>query len=169
MNVFKIIGRDSRYEISQTSLIRCVKTLIVKKQYIGSTGYYMISISRNNKSKPYRVHVLLAEAFIPNPKNYRYINHIDGNKLNNELSNLEWCTHDMNMKHAFRTGLVNNTGESNGMSKLTVEKVRQIKKWLLEGHSQYWIARKLGSISRSAILKIKIGKTWAHVSAGKPV
>ena len=61
----------------------------------------MISVSINNKSKPYRVHRLLANNFIENPKKLKEVNHIDGNKLNNDLSNLEWVSHFGNMQHAF--------------------------------------------------------------------
>lgn len=50
-------------------------------------------------------HRIIAEAFIPNPNNYPCINHIDGNKQNNNLNNLEWCTHQHNMKEAYRIGL----------------------------------------------------------------
>ena len=65
----------------------------------------MISISINNKSKPFRVHRLLAMTFIQNIKCYEYINHIDGNKLNNELINLEWVSYSENTQHAIKTGL----------------------------------------------------------------
>lgn len=152
------------FEISLNSTIRNKKSLKIKSQYLSDTGYYMITVSENNKSKPYRVHRLFAETFIPNPKGERYINHKNGIKTDNRIENLEWCSHLENMRHAFKTGLANNTGIKNGMSKLNPTKVRKIKKLLSEGISQHKIASMFKGISRSCILKIKLGKTWKDVS-----
>ena len=159
--MFQQLKEDSRFEISQSGIIRNVKTKYIKSQYVSDTGYYMITISKNNKSKPYRVHRLLANNFIENPKKLKEVNHIDGNKLNNDLSNLEWVSHFGNMQHAFSTGLANNTGVKNGMAKLNERKVREIKEFLKQGISQYKIAKKY-NVSRSAILKIHLNKTWKH-------
>lgn len=159
---FVTIPSHPRYEISIDGVIRNTANKRVKSQYINSMGYRMISISYANKSKPERVHRLLAETFLPNPSGLPCVNHIDGNKLNNSLENLEWCTHDENMKHAFQTGLANNSGTRNGMAKLNPDKAREIKRMLANGKSQARIARKFG-ISRSAVLKINLGQTWKEV------
>lgn len=78
----------------------------VKQIYDKSCGYMIVTLCdgkglRKNK----RVHRLLMEAFIPNPNNYPHINHIDGNKLNNSLNNLEWCSSKHNSQEAVRLGL----------------------------------------------------------------
>jgi len=159
---FYTIKEHPRYEITKCGTIRNKINKKIKSQYVGSTGYYMVSFSYNNKSKPQRVHRLLAKTFIENPMERKFINHIDGNKLNNDLTNLEWCTHSHNMKHAFETGLVNNTGTRNGMSKLNDKKVMQIKKMLKDGISQSKIGE-IFNVSRSAILKIHLEKTWNHI------
>ena len=100
--------------------------------------------------------------FIQNIKCYEYINHIDGNKLNNNLDNLEWCTHLQNMQHAFKNRLINNTNENNGMAKLNKEQVIKIKELLKKKMSQQKIANIFG-VSRSAILKINLKKTWSNI------
>lgn len=73
--------------------------------YVGTDGYYAVSRRRADGSTYHiRVHTLLAHCFIPNPNNYKYINHIDSNKLNNNLNNLEWCTNSYNVKHGWDSG-----------------------------------------------------------------
>lgn len=61
---------------------------------------------KNDKDKNYSVHRLVAQAFIPNPSNLSDVNHIDGNKLNNNIDNLELCTRSQNLKHALQIGLI---------------------------------------------------------------
>lgn len=80
-------------------------------------GYLRLSLSKNNKSKSFRIHRLVAMMFIPNPYNYKEVNHIDGNKENNHADNLEWCTRSQNVKHAFDMGLkFNKKGEESLLS-----------------------------------------------------
>lgn len=85
--------------------IYSARTGLKLKPHIGSDGYMQIIYrDENQKSIHERVHVILAHAFIPNPNNYKYINHIDSNKTNNSLSNLEWCTNSYNVKHGWQSG-----------------------------------------------------------------
>lgn len=70
-------------------------------------GYYEISLKKNGKEKRFKVHRLVAHAFINNPDNKPEVNHIDGNKSNNCVSNLEWATSKENKEHAWNTGLIN--------------------------------------------------------------
>lgn len=69
-------------------------------------AYYIVDLSKDNRRRHYRIHRLVAEAFIPNPENKPQVNHIDGNKFNNNVENLEWCTRKENMHHATYTGLM---------------------------------------------------------------
>ena len=73
--------------------------------YIGSDGYKHVQY-RDVKQKAHhnRVHIILVHCFIPNPNNYKYVNHIDSNKLNCNLDNLEWCTNSYNVKHGWHSG-----------------------------------------------------------------
>lgn len=68
-------------------------------------GYVQIILNKENKRCSRRVHRLVAQAFIPNPNRYEEINHIDGNKLNNNATNLEWCNRKQNVRHAINKGL----------------------------------------------------------------
>ena len=68
-------------------------------------GYVRMELFKDHKPKIFNVHRMVAEIFIPNPENKPFVNHIDGNKRNNCVSNLEWCTQKENIAHAFRTGL----------------------------------------------------------------
>lgn len=70
-------------------------------------GYLQVKIEVDRQSKRYYVHRLVAETFIPNPNNYPDVNHIDGDKSNNDISNLEWCSRKDNIKHAINNNLIN--------------------------------------------------------------
>ena len=80
--------------------------------HMGSDGYIqVIRHDANGKSHHQRVHVILAHCFIPNPNGYKYINHIDSDKTNNSLDNLEWCTNSHNVQHGWDSG--NRTHKNN--------------------------------------------------------
>lgn len=79
---------------------RTVKPVLDK-----ATGYFLVTLCHNGVRKNKRVHRLLAESFIPNPEGKAHVNHIDGVKTNNDLSNLEWATPKENTVHAITTGL----------------------------------------------------------------
>jgi len=82
-------------------------------------GYKSIVLSDGDKQKNAHIHRLVAYAFIPNPQNKETVNHIDGNKLNNHVDNLEWATRSEQQQHAFRTGLykpyIINAGKSGAL------------------------------------------------------
>ena len=88
-------------------------------------GYLGVNFGRKIGSK--LIHRLVAQAFLDNPSNLGFVNHKDGNKHNNTVSNLEWCTRQHNEDHAFSTGLKNSTGSANTMSKLVEIQVERIK------------------------------------------
>jgi hypothetical protein len=117
-----IKGYEGWYEVSNLGNVRSLdrkvdfddgryanykgKTL---KTSLNNNGYYTTSLWKNSKSKIAYIHRLLAENFIPNPENKRLVNHIDGNKLNNHISNLEWVTVLENVRHSQKTGLTPET------------------------------------------------------------
>lgn len=106
------------YEISNLGRLRNTKTHKILKQTINKTGYYGYcgSLGNRQKKKMFKIHKAVAETFIPNPNCYKVINHIDGNKLNNKLDNLEWVTQTENMRHAVDV-LGNCINDKNGNAK----------------------------------------------------
>ena len=74
-------------------------------QWVDNVGYYQVVFRQNGKRKYVRVHRLIAETLIPNPNNFPQVNHIDGNKLNNNINNLEWTTNAINTKHGYDNNL----------------------------------------------------------------
>lgn len=79
----------------------------ILKPVIDNTGYYVVSLWKNNKHLRIHIHRLVAKTIISNIQNKPFINHIDGNKLNNNVNNLEWCTCKENNIHAYKIGLNN--------------------------------------------------------------
>ena len=101
---------NGEYEVSNLGRVRSMKRYYgmvgrIMPQTSQRTGYYAVTFHMNNKAYCRKVHRLVIEAFTPNPDSLPCINHIDGNKLNNHIDNLEWCTYQHNMQHAVRTGL----------------------------------------------------------------
>lgn len=82
------------------------------KPEVTKFGYLQVTLAVDRKPKRFRVHQLVAQCFVDNPDHLPMVNHIDGNKMNNHASNLEWCTAYDNNKHARETGL-NPVSESN--------------------------------------------------------
>ena len=128
--IWKPIDRfDGEYEVSNLGRVRSMKkyggmTGRIMSQTIQRKGYYAVCFSIDNKRVCCKVHRLVIEAFIPNPDNLPCINHIDGNKLNNQASNLEWCTYQHNMQHAVRTGLTHPHRWTDDEKKMLGDKVK---------------------------------------------
>ena len=106
MELFKIIEEFPDYQISNLGNIKNKKGQLLNIGHRRSnSGYIQVRLSKNGKYYYRYIHRLLALAFIPNPNGYRTINHIDGNKLNNSISNLEWASDEMQQRHAFLQSL----------------------------------------------------------------
>lgn len=112
-----------------------------EREIVGSIhkdGYLFVTI----KGKQYPKHRLVAELFINNPYNKPFVNHIDGNKQNNRVENLEWCTQKENIKHSYKTGLQGKPVKSHPSKLLHL--IPEAKKMYLEGLSKRKIASELG-------------------------
>ena len=101
-----IIGYEGLYSIDIFGNVINIETNKEVKQQKNKFGYMNVSLYRDGKQKQYKVHRLIAKAFIPNPQNKEQVNHIDGNKTHNVVWNLEWTTSKENNVHASDTGLV---------------------------------------------------------------
>lgn len=100
-----IIKEFPSYSVNEYGVVLNTTTKVVKKATIGKNGYKYVTLYNKGFTQKLYVHRLLGIYFIPNPKRKRTINHKNGNKLDNCLSNLEWATDKENLTHALQTGL----------------------------------------------------------------
>jgi hypothetical protein len=162
-----IKGFEKKYSVTRDG---CVfshfhgrKTMLKPLKNRGGYLFVNLFIS-NDKYQNRRIHRLVAEIFLKNPQNKETVNHIDGDKTNNKISNLEWNTMQENMKHAISTGLIKvRPGELNPMAKLTTLQVAQIR-CLLGRRKLYRINQadisKMFNVSVGAISRINTNRAW---------
>ena len=109
-----IVGYENLYEVSNLGRIRSFDRWVkskngsiricrgrILKPYTNKDGYLYVVLSKNNKHKTYKVHRLVAQAFLDNPNNLPQVNHKDENPLNNNVNNLEWCNSKYNCNFSF--------------------------------------------------------------------
>lgn len=167
--IWKTIENYSDYEVSSLGRIRSNKRKAVGivgyvlKPKVDKGGYLTIpTMYRDDgKIKTLKVHRLVAQAFIDNPNNYPQVNHRDGDKTNNNVDNLEWCTHKQNFKHAKEHGL-RPKGEEHGRHKLTWDDVNYIREHHKKGDKEFGangLARKFGVTPR-VITLIMRNEIW---------
>lgn len=162
MEVWKdVVGYERFYQISNKGNVFS-KRLNRLLKLNTNQGYKTLTINVNGSCKFVKVHRLVAIAFIDNPLNKKFVNHINGNKQDNTVENLEWVTSQENNNHAYSIGLNSGLkGENGSNAKLTWDKVRKIRQLKLENSS---ITRtelsKLMSVHTSTIRKILANETW---------
>lgn len=174
---YDVPGLEQFYEISVSGVVRAKPRYTISLGGVRqlrrqrelkvrlNNGYPFFRVCVGGRRHGVYVHRALAQLFIPNPEGKRTVNHIDGNKANFDLPNLEWCTYRENTRHAHATGLARPTppGEKCPASKLKNAEVRDIRRRLRRGEAQRSIARAHG-VRQSAISCIATGKTWRHVA-----
>ncbi|WP_296936504.1 NUMOD4 motif-containing HNH endonuclease [uncultured Marinobacter sp.] len=164
-----VVGYEDRFLISNYGRVfgKASKKILVLGT--NKNGYKVLSTrigGRKGEYKCFRVHRLVAEAFLDNPDNLRQVNHIDGNKINNRVENLEWISNQGNIRHALDIGLITpRKGEELTNSVLTDEDVRFIREHYTPRHPEYGrnaLARRFG-IAGATITRVHQGKAWRHV------
>jgi len=171
---FDLIGFDGFYVINELGNVKTKTTTSVTagrkpsgrvlKKAISNSGYYTVQLRKNKKPYPYLLHRLLAIQFIPNPENKPCVNHIDSNRLNNKLNNLEWVTYSENNSHAHKFGGQKiYIGEKHSQNVLTEKDVLEIRNTYVKGIvTQIMLANKYGC-TRGAIQGVLTRKTWKHI------
>lgn len=138
----------------------------LRKRFLAQSsirGYLCAHLSKDGVGKCLYIHRLVAEAYIPNKYGKREVNHIDGNKHNNHINNLEWATRSENMQHAFDNGLKTALrGSKCGTAKLTEISVAQIRNKRTQGKTLQQLAHEFG-VSIAAIGYVINRQTWTHV------
>lgn len=132
---------------------------IVKPQIHKPTGRVYFNMTWLGHTKSVLVNRVVALRFLNNINNLPQVNHIDGNKENNAVTNLEWASGSDNERHAHRTGLKTGRGSANANAKLTANEVCEIRK---STESASILAEKF-NVSRSTIVNILNNKTWKHL------
>lgn len=161
-----IPGYDGMYQVSDEGRVRSWKRHagrpgkrnepVILKQTPDSPGYLRVSLWNDGVRKMGVIHRLVPELFIPNPENKEYINHLDGNKFNNNASNLRWSTPSENALHAYDSGL----RKGGRMSKV---KAKKLKKDLISGDLSTSRASELFSITAQHAKRVLKGECWANL------
>lgn len=167
-----IEGYEGHYQISNHGRVKTLKNSghshagAIRKVCPDNKGYLRIGLTKDCKPATFKVHHLVASAFIgKRPEGYQ-VNHKDGNKQNNHVANLEYTTNKANMRHAIENGLrdsIDFTGSRNPAAKLEEIEVRRIKHMLRDTlYSQREIGDLFG-VEKSIISLINTGKNWREV------
>ena len=158
------------YLINKLGEIKNTRLNKIKKVGVGKRGYPVVSLRIGKKQFLRTVHILLARTFLPNPEMLPQVNHIDGNKLNYRLSNLEWCTARENNLHARRTGLHTSDGDKR-VSQIKGDKIIAVYRSVSEASRQTGINRaNIANVARGYITKKGLhlltagGFKWRYVN-----
>lgn len=163
-----VSGAEYFYQVSSLGRIKSksrrdargwrIKERILKTECRNNDGYVCVNL--HCIGGVFRLHRIIAKAFIPNPENKPYINHINGIKHDNRIENLEWCTAKENIQHAYLLGLKDNLGEKGAKSKL---KNNQVVEIFSSKERHVDIACKYG-ICVDTVGDIKNRRTWKKIT-----
>lgn len=166
-----VVGFEGIYQVSNYGRVKSLPRVVRKGGKTGEVltkemqltprqdqnGYTRVYLNENGRTRFMPVHRLVAKAFIPNPDNKPQVNHIDGNKSNNCVSNLEWCTNSENQKHAYRIGLNRVTGRA-GRPKVGVKRIDPSTSEVLDTYESINSAARKTGICAPNIRKVIVGE-----------
>lgn len=157
---WKTIPFEDMYEVSSTGEVRNRQTLHIKSQRYDRYGYKRVTLYPSNKT--YTIHRLVMLVFFPDDVNEE-INHKDGNKTNNNIDNLEWCTSSHNSLH--RSNVLHPdmiVGEKNPMAKISESTAKEIKYGSFTGLNNREIGELFG-VASEVVRRIRSGQRWKHI------
>lgn len=175
-----IINYEGLYQVSNLGRVKSLKRIITRYNgyayceyvlpekiltvFCDKRGYSMTFLYKNGKRKKCAVHRIVAEAFIPNPENKPQVNHIDGNKLNNCVDNLEWATNSENQKHAYKSGLQKPKfgGENSRARKVECIETGEVFNSITEATKKYKIQNANISACCRGVKKTAGGYRWKY-------
>lgn len=177
-----IPGYEGYYQVSNLGRVKSLDRIVPHPRYkcgqfwkgristikIDRYGYPCITLNKKSHIKTITIHRLVAKSFISNPENKPQVNHIDGNKLNNKVNNLEWCTSKQNTIHAWKTGLCKSRlGSNSSLSKVVLQYDLDMN--LLNKYNGSCEASRITGINRSSISAVCNGRgvtaggyIWKH-------
>jgi hypothetical protein len=163
---------EGYYKVSNLGRVKRINSITshnhTRKERVlnqSNDNYRSVSLCKNNIKINFLVHRLVALTFLDKLNNKNFVNHKDGNKHNNNVENLEWCTRKENGEHASKYGLVKDQyGIKNGMNVLSEEEVRDIKLKIKSGISAYKVHKYYYShVHQQTIYHIKQEKIWSQI------
>lgn len=152
------------YQVSNLGRVKGASGKILK-QRLNHDGYCVLTMGKKGKRVTKFVHRLVAETFIPNPDSLDTVNHIDFDRANNNIDNLEWLSHHDNILYSVEAGRYDEhkKGECNGRAILTEKDVVKIRKLYEQGVQKYKIAKKYNR-GWSTIHNVIERNTWKHIA-----
>ncbi len=146
---------ETKYLISNTGKVfSLLSNKELSQNKTNGNGYKICCLCDNGQKKNFYIHRLVARHFIDNPKNYKVVNHLDSDKGNNLMLNLEWTDHRGNMEHCIEAGAKTDLGVQSPNTTITLEEIKKIKELRIEKELTYREIADIMGISDSSVGQI---------------